>query len=217
MGEDFCSWTSPGTWKYFIISLSQLACCDWSILRDVLYCTTRCPSFLSPLVRLINLIDTINILLTSFSRSELQTTDPRFFPLIYSQRALRLGHKSTRKNSVRNLQYRPRSRVVRGVKCLPITYQFHLVSHCLRLKETNKQIQRTTNEYNQRKESEEHVFTYVAKNTNRLDAMWPSACRSLGMKNVPPSDTALAGVVFVQHLTPPRFISNKMVACCWVS
>ena len=65
--------------------------------------------------RRINLRDIINILLTSFSRFVLQVTDPRFFPLIYGPRASRLGHKSTGKNSVRNLQYGPRTQLVRGI------------------------------------------------------------------------------------------------------
>ena len=38
-----------------------------------------------------------------------------------------------------------------------------------RKKETNE-IKRTTKAYNQRKESEEHTFTYAVKNINRLDA-----------------------------------------------
>ena len=37
-------------------------------------------------------------------------------------------------------------------------------------KRKKKQIKRTTNAYNQRKESEEHAFTYAVKNINRLDA-----------------------------------------------
>ena len=41
--------------------------------------------------------------------------DPRFFQLIYGPRVSRLGHKSSRKISVRNLQYGPRTRLVRGI------------------------------------------------------------------------------------------------------
>ena len=41
--------------------------------------------------------------------------DPRFPPSIYRPRASRLGHKSRRKNSVRNLRYGPRTRLVRGM------------------------------------------------------------------------------------------------------
>ena len=39
---------------------------------------------------------------------------PLFFPSIYGPRALRLGHKSMRKNAGRNLQYGPRTRLIRG-------------------------------------------------------------------------------------------------------
>ena len=59
-------------------------------------------------VRPINLRDITNILLTSFSRSVVSSvvSDPRFFPLIY---------KRTGKNSVRNLQYGPRTQLTRGI------------------------------------------------------------------------------------------------------
>ena len=56
-------------------------------------------------------IETINILLTSSSRSVLYVTDPRFPPTIYGPRALCLGHKSKGKSSVRNLRYGPRTSV----------------------------------------------------------------------------------------------------------
>ena len=65
--------------------------------------------------RPINLRDIINILPTSFFRAVLQVTDPRFPPLIYNPRASHLGHKSKGKNSVRNLQYGPQNRLVRGM------------------------------------------------------------------------------------------------------
>ena len=38
-----------------------------------------------------------------------------FPPTIYGSRASRLGHKSKGKNPVRNLRYRPRTRLVRGI------------------------------------------------------------------------------------------------------
>ena len=57
----------------------------------------------------------INILLASFFRSGLQITDPRFFPSIYGSCASLLGHKSMEKNSVRNLQYGPKTRLIRGI------------------------------------------------------------------------------------------------------
>ena len=41
--------------------------------------------------------------------------DPRFFPSIYGPSALRLGHKSMGKNSVRNLQYGPKTWLIRGI------------------------------------------------------------------------------------------------------
>ena len=66
-------------------------------------------------INLGDITDLVNILLASFSRSMLSVTDPRFFPLIYSPHTLCLGHKSTGKNSVRNLQYGPRTRLVRGM------------------------------------------------------------------------------------------------------
>ena len=65
--------------------------------------------------RPINLRDIINILLTSFSRSVLQVTDPHFSLSIYSLRALRLGHNRKGKNLVRNLQYAPPTWLVRGI------------------------------------------------------------------------------------------------------
>ena len=40
---------------------------------------------------------------------------PSSFPSIYGPRASRLGHKSMEKNSVRNLQYRPKTRLIRGI------------------------------------------------------------------------------------------------------
>ena len=46
---------------------------------------------------------------------------PSFFPSIYGPRASRLGHKSMEKNSVRNLQYGPKTRLIR---CL--SYGFFL-------------------------------------------------------------------------------------------
>ena len=60
--------------------------------------------------------DIINILLTSFSRSVLQVTDPRFFPLRFMARALRAwAINRGGKKSVRNLRYGPRTRLVRGI------------------------------------------------------------------------------------------------------
>ena len=38
-----------------------------------------------------------------------------FFPSIYGPRALRLGHKSMEENLVRNLQYGPKTRPIRGI------------------------------------------------------------------------------------------------------
>ena len=38
-----------------------------------------------------------------------------FFPSIYRPRASRVGHKSKEKNSVRNLQYEPKTRLIRGI------------------------------------------------------------------------------------------------------
>ena len=69
--------------------------------------------------RPINLRDIINTLLTNFVSSVRTVSystvaDPRFFPLIYGTRASRLGHKRTGKNSVSNLQYGPRTRLIRG-------------------------------------------------------------------------------------------------------
>ena len=43
---------------------------------------------------------------------------PRFFPLMYGPRPSRLGHTSTGKILVRNLQYGPRTRWVRGLSHL---------------------------------------------------------------------------------------------------
>ena len=45
---------------------------------------------------------------------------PSSFPSIYGPRASRLGHKSMEKNSVRNLQYRPKTRLIRGMYRPPI-------------------------------------------------------------------------------------------------
>ena len=41
--------------------------------------------------------------------------DPRFFPSIYGSRTSRLGHKSMEKNSVRNLPYGSKTRLIRGM------------------------------------------------------------------------------------------------------
>ena len=57
----------------------------------------------------------INILLASFFRSVLLIRDPRFFPSIYGPHASRLGHKSMEKNLVRNLQYAPKTRLIRSI------------------------------------------------------------------------------------------------------
>ena len=43
---------------------------------------------------------------------------PRFFRSIYGPRASRLGHKSMGKNSIRNLQYGPKTRLIRGIYLL---------------------------------------------------------------------------------------------------
>ena len=41
--------------------------------------------------------------------------DPRFPPTFYGPHASRLGHKGREKNSVHNLQYGPRTRLIRGI------------------------------------------------------------------------------------------------------
>ena len=47
--------------------------------------------------------------------------DPRFFlPCFHGQRAPRLGHKRKEKNSVHNLPYGPRTRLIRGMYLLKI-------------------------------------------------------------------------------------------------
>lgn len=56
--------------------------------------------------------DIINTLLTSFSQSVLQVMDSR---PIYGPYALCLGHKSIEQNLVHNLQYGPRTWLVRGI------------------------------------------------------------------------------------------------------
>ena len=66
-------------------------------------------------MRPINLRDIINILLTSFSWSVLSAMGPCFSLLFYGPCTLRFGHKSTGKNLVRNLQYGPRTWLVRGI------------------------------------------------------------------------------------------------------
>ena len=43
-----------------------------------------------------------------------------FFPSIYGPRASRLGHKSMEKNSVRNLQYGPKTRLMKGIYSFPL-------------------------------------------------------------------------------------------------
>ena len=58
----------------------------------------------------------INILLASFARSVGQVMDPRFsLPCFHGPRASRLGHKRKEKNSVHNLPYGPRTRLIRGI------------------------------------------------------------------------------------------------------
>ena len=42
--------------------------------------------------------------------------EPRFFPSIYGPR---LGHKSMEKNEVRNLQYGPKTRLIRSIYFFP--------------------------------------------------------------------------------------------------
>ena len=57
--------------------------------------------------------DITNILPPSFSRSLLQVMD--FSSSIYGLRPTRMGHKSERKNPVRNSHYGPRPRLVMGI------------------------------------------------------------------------------------------------------
>ena len=58
----------------------------------------------------------INILLASFARSVQQVMDHVFFlPCFNGTRASRLGHKRKGKNSVHNLSYGPRTRLIRGM------------------------------------------------------------------------------------------------------
>ena len=64
----------------------------------------------------------INILLILFFLVCTVSYRSSFFPLIDGPRTLRLGDKSTGKNLVCNLQYRPRARLVRGTYFLLYIY-----------------------------------------------------------------------------------------------
>ena len=56
--------------------------------------------------------------LASFARSVRQVMDPRFFlPCFHGPCASRLSHKRKEKNSVHNLPYGPRTRLIRGIYC----------------------------------------------------------------------------------------------------
>ena len=53
-----------------------------------------------------------------------------FFPSIYGPRTSRLGHKSMEKNSVRNLSYGPKTRLIRGIYHLRQESIEHCLEHC---------------------------------------------------------------------------------------
>ena len=53
-----------------------------------------------------------------------------FFPSIYGPRTSRLGHKSMEKNSVRNLPYGPKTRLIRGIYHLRQESIEHCLEHC---------------------------------------------------------------------------------------
>ena len=56
--------------------------------------------------------------------------DPRFFlPCFHGLRASRLGHKRKEKNSVHNLPYGPRTRLIRGMYQLTIGCIFGFFFH----------------------------------------------------------------------------------------
>ena len=57
----------------------------------------------------------INILLASFFSVHTVNYGPSFFPSIYGPRSSHLGHKSMEKNLVRNLQYGPKTPLIRGI------------------------------------------------------------------------------------------------------
>ena len=75
------------------------------------------------LISEIPLYNNINILLTSFSWSTLQITDPHFFPLIYGPRTSPLGHKWTGKDLVHNLTVRTSNSVSRRYVFIKISLQ----------------------------------------------------------------------------------------------
>ena len=59
--------------------------------------------------------------------------DPRFFlPCFRSPRTTRLGHKRKEKNSVHNLPYGPRTRLIRGMYCIALhcTALHYIALHC---------------------------------------------------------------------------------------
>ena len=68
----------------------------------------------------------IKILLASFARSAGQVMDPRFFlSCFHGPRASRLGHKRKEKNSVHNLPYGPRTRLIKLLKVF--IFHFHQI------------------------------------------------------------------------------------------
>ena len=82
---------------YFIIWLTDFACCDWSITGPQV--AVRTSSSRSPFQSRNNQqIHIINILLASFAWFVRNVMDPRFFlPCFHGPRASRLGHKRKKK------------------------------------------------------------------------------------------------------------------------
>ena len=84
----------------------------------------------------------INILVTSFAQVHTTSYGPSFSPLFLWPACFAAGHKAREKNSVHNLWYGPRTRLIRGMSmegglsmgyyCMDFLLEYHLKPALLR-------------------------------------------------------------------------------------